>query len=126
MAGPSDAPVTRDIVFRAGASESLTFGIASGGVAWDMTGWTSAVQVRLTDRYGAPTSAVYLQATCTYNTGTGFWTLAFDATLSALLTPGVALPLGVRYVWDWKLTTPAGVVYVPLAGTVTVLPKVTA
>lgn len=117
-----DTPLRYDIIFRAGATLVRKFGIQDDlGVRVDMSAWTSDAVVRLTDKYGVPTTVV-LQATSSYDATLNEWTLDFPVAVSALLSPTHGgLPMGVAYFWDWKLTAPGGVVYVPLAGSVTVL-----
>lgn len=120
-----DTPVRRDIAFVAGATLRLVFGIAVDGVRWNMTGWQSNACIRLTDARGVPlTGTPVLQSTSSYDATAQEWTLNFVASDSAALVPSLALLPGVNYVWDWKLTSTANVVYVPLAGDVTVLRKV--
>lgn len=121
-----DNPRPYPITFRAGATLQRTFGIAVDGIPWDMSTWTSDAVIRLTDVRGVPLIGLpALQSTSTYNLTTKEWTLVWSATNSSALTPTIALPSSVYYLWDWKLTTAGGIVYVPLAGVVTVLPKVT-
>lgn len=116
------------MTFRAGATLARTFVIKDAAGAFiDVTGWTSEAAVRLTDRFGVPlTGTPALQATSTYDATAHSFTLDFPVSVSVNLQPtSGGLALGVNYVWDWKLTTPAGKVYVPLAGIVTVLRKAT-
>lgn len=121
----SDAPVPYDFILRAGASLRRIWGITADGVAWSMTGWQSVAAVRLTDVRGVPLSGLpMLQATSSYDITSKFWTIDFLAANSANLAPSIALPMGVNYVWDWKLTETNGRVHVPLAGTFTILRKV--
>lgn len=120
-----DEPIQRDIVFVAGATLLRVYGISVDGVPWDMTGWQSNAVIRLTDARGVPVNgSPVLQSTSTYNATTKEWTLNFAGADSAALTPSIALSPGVNYVWDWKLTSTTSVIYVPLAGVVTVLRKV--
>lgn len=121
-----DTPLKYDITFRAGATLTRTFRIRDDlGAFVDMTGWLSDAVVRLTNRYGVPT-AVVLQSTSVYDAIERAWTVDFPVVASVPLLPSAGgLPFGVQYVWDWKLTTPAGVVYVVLQGVVTVLRRVT-
>lgn len=121
-----EVPLDYPITFTAGVTLRRVFGIVIGGVALDMAGWDCHAVVRLTDVRGIPlTGSAVLQATTTYDATTKKWTLDFPTSVSAGLTPTIGLPQSVNYVWDWKLVSLSNVVYVPLAGVVTVLRKVT-
>lgn len=124
-----DCPLSYPLTFRAGASLTRTFSITDDlGVPIDTTGWASEASVRVTDRYGVPTGAAVLQAASTFDSTAKSYTLDFPVAVSQDLPPSSGgLPIGVQYVWDWKLTTPTvpARVYVLLAGVVTVLRKAT-
>ena len=112
-----ETPVTYNFILRAGETVERLWGISSASVPWDMAGWTSACAVKGLDRFGVVLSPVVMQFACVYDVASKRWKM----TLAASQSDGV--PPSTQYIWDWKLTRPDGYVYVPLAGTVTVLRK---
>ena len=114
----TDAPNVYDFVFPAGKTIVRIWGVSTNSVAWDMAGWSSTMLVKALDRFGIVLAPVIMQFTCSYDVASKRWTM----TLPSLQSAGV--PPGLNYAWDWKLVRPDGYVYVPLAGTINVLRKV--
>lgn len=103
---------TYNFVLRQGEDKTIPFTIAG----YDLTTYTAKLQIRT--QVGAKTALVTLTNGSGITLGNGTFSWTFTDALTSVL------PLGV-WVYDFRITSGGGLDYYPLAGNVTINPRIT-